>query len=302
MIFSIELLFVFQHKDSDHPRSYVSNKIYPSSHNDSGVFRHPTGGGLGPTPIEAYRLNLLQHSRNKQNRWVRARNMRTSNKQVVVQRLLPLQPGATQTYDVIRTTGSFHGPIFNRPLNVRPNFSDSQTPNGSHKTKPNSGDKLDASKVAEKTDNNIPIEINTSSTEDDPANLESLMIDISLPSPAPTISNIDESKSDPISPNVYFSHFPSLSVFSYSNCPLMSPMTMLRQSPTDPKWFDDNVNDFSLSSFLGHLEAAGGGGGGEQTNGASTSIDTPIKSSSSSSVTIVNPDVCIEMIGADSFL
>lgn len=31
---------------------------------------------------------------------------------------------------------------------------------------------------------------------------------------------------------------------------------MLRQSPTDPKWFEENVNDFSLSSFLGHLETA----------------------------------------------
>lgn len=43
--------------------------------------------------------------------------------------------------------------------------------------------------------------------------------------------------------------------YNYSQPP-MSPMTMLRQSPTDPKWFDDNVNDFSLSSFLGHLETA----------------------------------------------
>lgn len=36
----------------------------------------------------------------------------------------------------------------------------------------------------------------------------------------------------------------------------MSPMTMLRQSPADPRWFDENVNDFSLSSFLGQLDAA----------------------------------------------
>lgn len=35
----------------------------------------------------------------------------------------------------------------------------------------------------------------------------------------------------------------------------MSPMTILRQSPTDPKWFEDNVNDFSLSSFLGQLDS-----------------------------------------------
>lgn len=47
-----------------------------------------------------------------------------------------------------------------------------------------------------------------------------------------------------------------LVVFSYSNGPPMSPMTMLRQSPTDPRWFEENVNDFSLSSFLGQLDAA----------------------------------------------
>lgn len=184
---------LFQHKDSDHPRSYISNKIYPSSHNDNGVFRHPTGGGLGPTPIEAYRLNLLQHSRNKQNRWVRARNMRTSNKQVVVQRLLPLQPGATPTYDVIRTTGTLNGPIFNRPLNVRPNISDNQPVNGSHKIKPNDN-KANSPKVVEKTDTNVTTRDNDNAASTDPANMDSLMIDISLPSPAPTISNIDESK------------------------------------------------------------------------------------------------------------
>lgn len=48
----------------------------------------------------------------------------------------------------------------------------------------------------------------------------------------------------------------SRAVFSYSNGPAMSPMTILRQSPTDPRWFEENVNDFSLSSFLGHLDAA----------------------------------------------
>lgn len=182
-----------QHKDSDHARSFISNKIYPSSHTDKGVFRHPTGGGLGPTPIEAYRLNLLQHSRNKQNRWIRARNMRTSNKQVVVQRLLPLQPGATPTYDVIQTAGLHNGPpIFNRPLNVRPKQSDNQhqpsVVNGSNKKSTNDG----GSKVVEKTANIPPIDNDLASS--DTANLQSLMIDISLPSPAPTISNIDESR------------------------------------------------------------------------------------------------------------
>lgn len=34
-------------------------------------------------------------------------------------------------------------------------------------------------------------------------------------------------------------------------------MRILRESPVpaDSKWFEENMNDFSLSSFLGHLEA-----------------------------------------------
>lgn len=35
----------------------------------------------------------------------------------------------------------------------------------------------------------------------------------------------------------------------------MSPMGIIRESPTDPKWYEDNINDFSLSSFLGQLES-----------------------------------------------
>lgn len=39
--------------------------------------------------------------------------------------------------------------------------------------------------------------------------------------------------------------------------PPVSPMRILRESPVpcDSKWFEENMNDFSLSSFLGHLEA-----------------------------------------------
>lgn len=38
----------------------------------------------------------------------------------------------------------------------------------------------------------------------------------------------------------------------------MSPMTILheQQSDTNQKWLDENFADFSLSSFLGHLDSA----------------------------------------------
>lgn len=106
------------------PRSFVSNKIYPSSHSDSALFRQPVLPiRAGLSPIEAYRLNMNvsrlyanilpetkqffsktpQNARNKQSRWSKSRNNRPS-KLVVVQRLLPLQPGMTQTYGVVTTT------------------------------------------------------------------------------------------------------------------------------------------------------------------------------------------------------
>lgn len=36
----------------------------------------------------------------------------------------------------------------------------------------------------------------------------------------------------------------------------MSPMGILQDPPTDPRWYEENLNDFSLSSFLGHLDAS----------------------------------------------
>lgn len=50
-----------------------------------------------------------------------------------------------------------------------------------------------------------------------------------------------------------------LSVYSdgIDSQPPISPMRILRESPvpTDSKWLDEHINDFSLSSFLGHLES-----------------------------------------------
>lgn len=52
----------------------------------------------------------LQASRTKQNRWVKGRNNRVS-KQVVVQRILPLQPGITQPFGVLATPDINNYPI-----------------------------------------------------------------------------------------------------------------------------------------------------------------------------------------------
>lgn len=66
--------------------------------------------------------------------------------------------------------------------------------------------------------------------------IQSLM-EISLPSPLPIVPR-DDCFSDSMSQ------------------PPMSPMRILREmpSPADSKWFEENMQDFSLSSFLGHLD------------------------------------------------
>lgn len=53
-------------------------------------------------PYLSSNFSSTQNPRNKQNRWLKLRNSRPS-KQVVVQRLLPLQPGMAQTYGVVNT-------------------------------------------------------------------------------------------------------------------------------------------------------------------------------------------------------
>ncbi|XP_037050338.1 protein cramped isoform X2 [Bradysia coprophila] len=242
------------------PRSFVSNKIYPSSHNDNGLFRQPVlplRGGL--SHIEAYKLSL--NSRNKQSRWLKSRNNRPS-KQVIVQRILPLQPGMAQsvvtagmdfmTNGIIRPNG-LTSTISREANHLKKSFSNNNV--DSHKSN-KSTDDVDAPTTSSATVTTSDKSIETASSsnsvieiidesrspeqpqkpaevDDDPC-IQSIM-DLSLPSPMSN-GNMDE----------YFSY----------NQPPMSPMTILRQSPTDPKWFEDNVNDFSLSSFLGQLDSS----------------------------------------------
>lgn len=59
VVYSFPFKCLFQNSTEVFPRSFVSNKIYPSSHNDNGLFRQPVlplRGGL--SHIEAYKLSL----------------------------------------------------------------------------------------------------------------------------------------------------------------------------------------------------------------------------------------------------
>ncbi|XP_055304646.1 protein cramped isoform X2 [Sitodiplosis mosellana] len=283
-------------KDEVLPRSFISNKTYPASHNDSALFRQPVlPTRTSHAHFEPYRLNM-NAPRNKQNRWVKGRNTRVQ-KQVVVQRILPLQPGITQPY------GVYAAPDINYPIEnsmIKPSSSASSSTSSveyksilteenlsrmnhlSEDDNPNlRSSSIDKSSSNSSTQNN---EDNSSASEhqkcdsgiescdmidsgdnepeysasdadqmdsdeeennrirqrlnEDPG-IQSLM-EISLPSPIPINHSVDEFYSDGI-----------------DSQPAISPMRILRESPvpTDSKWLDEHINDFSLSSFLGHLES-----------------------------------------------
>lgn len=99
--------------------------------------------------------------------------------------------------------------------------------------------------------------------DDDPG-IQSLM-EISLPSPIPIASPNDECMCCALQSHPQIIPFRLTIIFSIadfnednvSSQPPMSPMGILRESPSpnDAKWFEENMHDFSLSSFLGHLDA-----------------------------------------------
>lgn len=160
---------------------------------------------------------FLQHSRNKQTRWIKARNSRPS-KQVVVQRLLPLQPGVSQSYDVVTSENPMDFIKLSKLPQDTPrtqirkydnNDKKKSTPsvnsnnnnqkdsiilletssiNSAKQPAPNSRSTRSETTVATCSDTRVE---STDLIEDDPG-IQSLM-DISLPSPGPS-ANIDECK------------------------------------------------------------------------------------------------------------
>lgn len=176
-----------------------------------------------------------------------------------MQRLLPLQPGVAQSYDLLMTSDINNSDQM-RNINYRNkharSVSHSETLTSSTVATSTALDgnssSLDMSKLLELSEshNGNPDEKQLTDEEnncDDAQNIINdpgiqSLLDISLSSPI-SISNRDDAC--------------SYSDFTDSNSqPSMSPMRILRElpSPADAKWFEENMHDFSLSSFLGHLE------------------------------------------------
>lgn len=263
--------------ENDLSKSYVSNKTYASSHNDYGVFRQPAAPYRRTIlPIEQFRL------RYNQSRLFKSRYLPT--KQVVVQRLLPVQPGINQSYDVVtpqvhvrtyKTNGDTKNETSDVPKNGKSDFDESDSELNTESsdesyTKSNGngvvsnsdtiesspGDSIENTYMDIKSDIPLPF-ANTSvensdnrtdtkdiDLEDDPG-IKQLM-EISLPSPA-ALNVLDDNE-------------------TFSNIPPMSPMRLIRETSTDSKWLEENFSDFSLSSFLGHLDEINRDGSADSSN------------------------------------
>ena len=52
----------------------------------------------------------------------------------------------------------------------------------------------------------------------------------------------------------YFDYLINNSIVDHSFLNGLTPMHLLRETSSNSKWLDDNINDFSLTSLLGHLD------------------------------------------------
>lgn len=226
---------------------------------------------------------------------------------MVVQRILPLQPGISQPYGVLTTADVNSYPIENamspspveyksilteenlrnhlsgdtassssaRSIDINSSNSKSaqnaeETSSSSEHTKCDRG--IETCDIMIGSGGNNPSEYFTSDLDsdeeennrirqrlnDDPG-IQSLM-EISLPSPIQIVHSVDECKlkiAFVLFVCLLIVHLVSVYTDSVESQPPISPMRILRESPVpaDSKWFEENMNDFSLSSFLGHLEA-----------------------------------------------
>lgn len=176
-----------------------------------------------------------------------------------MQRLLPLQPGVAQSYDFLTTNDmssvdQVRNIGFANQKMRSTGRSETCTSSSAAAAVAHGDDSssLDISKLLDLTEpkifeekssgEEVSFEDDAQSISNDPG-IQSLL-DLSLPSPIPGSSR---DSNDGCS----YSDFTDS-----SSQPPMSPMRILRElpCPADAKWFEENMHDFSLSSFLGHLD------------------------------------------------
>lgn len=193
------------------------------------------------------------------------------SKQVLVQRmLLPHRSG--QAYDVVEVKD-----LQNKLVNRHESPSSS---NGNDKLSPDSssmstivsdelelqgkGDELqsETGSSQDQTGSITPDSIDTkyshSTTTDEPSEETNAFLNEQTTDSIP----FDECTSGLFKEGCFFSSYISPSIFTASSIfkgiPPMSPMHLLRDSSSNSRWLEENLNDFSLNSLLGHLDEING--------------------------------------------
>lgn len=207
------------------------NDLILSPQNNEGLFKHPNIPNRRTTQMFA---NVSEGMRSRLAKLYRPRTRPMfPGKQVIVQRLLPVQPGVNHSYGVV--TNNETGPIPSTSKQNGAQEANHVAPNECTVTiQAIDGEisQLLTAKMNQLSETKTPAELcNTDS-------FKSLM-ELSLPDMTSAGTNKDLSDGE--------------QEYVYPSTPLMSPMRILHETPIDDGY---SVEDVSLSSILGHLESA----------------------------------------------
>lgn len=231
-------------------KSFVSSKTFQLSNVDSGVFRQPVVPFRRPT----YSLDPIKQMSNG--------SRLKMSKQVLVQRML-LPPRSGQPYDVLDVKD-----LQNKLVN-RPDTPPSVTTNGHLETTssessaeiPRPMSPIPPASVVDDQDRDRELE---NILEMNDHNNHSVAPENKIESCNSIPSTNDQSSNDSAtflseqsSENIEFDECSTTSSIFKGLAP-MSPMHLLRDSSSNSRWLEENLNDFSLNSLLGHLDEING--------------------------------------------
>lgn len=242
--------------------------------NDNLLFKQPMIPSRGNVGATLANCNVLPspHMRYKQSRWWR---MRVNRHQLPSQRLM--LPNGTPPYLPNRITNNNNNnnnnTYTNPPKVTNGSLAASKVPSASLHSPTNAAsgstntrvtadddhltqlleDKISSFSGSSKTSTTSNSKSSSGATVDDGSCLS--LFDISLPSTSSSLM-ADLMSSATTASGTDSRTVSNSTVEENSNCTTISTTRILRESSVDGKLLDTDINDISLSSFLGHLNAA----------------------------------------------
>uniref|UniRef100_A0A1B0GHX4 Polycomb-group transcriptional regulator n=2 Tax=Lutzomyia longipalpis TaxID=7200 RepID=A0A1B0GHX4_LUTLO len=221
--------------------------------NDGALFKHPIAPPRNYPDSYRY-VNVMRN--NRAFRWLKPRSHRSSafpSRQVVVQRILPLQPGVKPSY--VTASVDYEEPSSPPPPSVsRTKFTNtprSSAPTATVTTK----SLMRVSKMQSETSSVVKSEDLPARKGDDAQEVntvEEKMLKQESNDEEEEEFNIED---NPAIRSIMELSLPSLRFgFIPSATPPMSPMRIVREG-SDSKWLEENMHDYSFSSLLGHLDS-----------------------------------------------